>query len=60
MGMNDELRGLTLRKTAAHEIRQWAVAAGMTTLRQDGWHKCRLGLTTVEEVLRVTHQDWEA
>ena len=60
MGMNDELRGLALRKTPAHEIRQWAVAAGMTTLRQDGWHKCRLGLTTVEEVLRVTHQDWEA
>jgi general secretion pathway protein E len=60
MGMNEELRGLALRKTPAHEIRQWAVAAGMTTLRQDGWHKCRLGVTTVEEVLRVTHQDWEA
>mgnify|MGYP003482679207 CR=1 FL=1 len=25
----------------------------MTTLRSDGWHKVRAGLTTVEEVLRV-------
>jgi type II secretory ATPase GspE/PulE/Tfp pilus assembly ATPase PilB-like protein len=32
----------------------------MTTLRQDGWHKCCLGVTTVEEVLRVTHEDMEA
>jgi general secretion pathway protein E len=60
MGMNEELRGLAIRKTPAHEIRQWAVGSGMTTLRQDGWHKCRRGFTTVEEVLRVTHQDWEA
>jgi type II secretory ATPase GspE/PulE/Tfp pilus assembly ATPase PilB-like protein len=36
------------------------MAAGMTTLRQDGWNKCCLGVTTVEEVLRVTHEDMEA
>jgi type II secretory ATPase GspE/PulE/Tfp pilus assembly ATPase PilB-like protein len=60
MGMSEELRGLALRKTPGHEIRQKAVAAGMTTLRQDGWNKCCLGITTVEEVLRVTHEDMEA
>ena len=27
---------------------------GMRTLRTDGWNKVRAGLTTVEEVLRVT------
>ena len=58
--MTEELRSLTLRKTPGHEIRQHAVAAGMTTLRQDGWHRCCLGVTTVEEVLRVTHEDVEA
>jgi general secretion pathway protein E len=59
MGMTEELRGLTIRKTPGHEIRQRAVAVGMTTLRQDGWQKCCLGVTTVEEVLRVSHEDSE-
>jgi type II secretory ATPase GspE/PulE/Tfp pilus assembly ATPase PilB-like protein len=31
----------------------------MTTLRQDGWRKCCAGLTTIDEVLRVTHEDTE-
>ena len=57
--MTEELRSLALRKTPGHEIRQRAVAAGMTTLRQDGWNKCCLGVTTVDEVLRVTHEDLE-
>jgi general secretion pathway protein E len=59
MAMTEELRGLTIRKTPGHEIRQRAVAVGMTTLRQDGWQKCCLGVTTLEEVLRVTHEDSE-
>ena len=60
MAMTDGLRGLTLRKIPGHEIRQRAVADGMTTLRQDGWNKCCQGVTTVDEVLRVTHEDMEA
>ncbi len=60
MPMTEELRSLTLRKTPGHEIRQRAVAGGMTSLRQDGWQKCCLGITTIEEVLRVTHEDSEA
>jgi type II secretory ATPase GspE/PulE/Tfp pilus assembly ATPase PilB-like protein len=59
MRMTEELRGLTLRKIPGHEIRQRAVAAGMATLRQDGWEKCCQGLTTVDEVLRVTREDSE-
>lgn len=54
--MTEDLRSLTLRKTPGHEIRQRAMAAGMATLRQDGWTKCCEGLTTIEEVLRVTHE----
>jgi general secretion pathway protein E len=60
MRLSEELRGLVLRKAPGHELRQRAVAAGMTTLRQDGWHKCCLGLTTVDEILRVTHEESEA
>ena len=59
MPMTEEVRSLTLRKTPGHEIRQRAIAGGMTTLRQDGWAKCHLGVTTTEEVLRVTHEDTE-
>jgi type II secretion system protein E len=60
MAMTEELRSLTIRKTPGHEIRQRAIASGMTTLRQDGWHRCCMGITTPEEVLRVTHEDSEA
>ncbi|MBI3458500.1 MAG: type II secretion system ATPase GspE [Candidatus Rokubacteria bacterium] len=57
--MTEEMRSLTLRKTSGHEIRQRAIVAGMTTLRQDGWAKCCLGVTTIDEVLRVTHEESE-
>jgi general secretion pathway protein E len=57
--MTEELRALTLRKAPGQELRQRAIAAGMITLRQDGWAKCCEGLTTIDEVLRVTHGDSE-
>jgi type II secretory ATPase GspE/PulE/Tfp pilus assembly ATPase PilB-like protein len=57
--MTEELRSLTLRKAPGHEIRQRAIAAGMTTLRQDGWAKCCAGTSTIDEVLRVTHEESE-
>jgi type II secretion system protein E len=57
--MTEEMRSLTLRKSPGHELHQRAVATGMTTLRQDGWAKCCQGVTTIDEVLRVTHEDSE-
>ncbi len=57
--MTEELRSLTLRKSPGHEIRQRAIAAGMQTLRQDGWAKCCAGVTTIDEVQRVTHEESE-
>jgi general secretion pathway protein E len=57
--MTEEFRSMTLRKTPGHEVRQRAIATGMLTLRRDGWAKCCLGLTTVDEVLRVTHDESE-
>jgi general secretion pathway protein E len=57
--MTEEMRSLTLQKAPGHEIRQRAMAAGMATLRRDGWAKCCLGVTTIDEVLRVTHEDSE-
>jgi type II secretion system protein E len=60
MRLSEDLRSLALRKAPGHELRQHAIAAGMTTLRQDGWSKCCMGLTSVEEVLRVTHEEPDA
>ena len=39
----------------SHEIRELARKEGMTTLRQDAWSKMISGITTLDEVLRVTN-----
>jgi general secretion pathway protein E len=55
--ITDDVRSLVLRRASTPEIRRHAIEAGMTTLRLDGWLKARNGLTTVEEILRVTQED---
>ena len=55
--ITEETRGLIVRKTPVGEIRRHAVDHGMVTLREDGWAKARAGITTVEEILRVTQED---
>jgi len=54
MPMDDEVKDLTLRRAPANEIRRAAVQTGMKTLRQSGIAKIKQGVTTIEEVLRVT------
>ncbi len=54
---NDEIRQLANDRTGTNAIRQAAIAAGMKTLRQDGWIKVAKGLTSIDEVLRVTKAD---
>ena len=55
--MDDEIRTLILSKTDANTIRSRAMEKGMLTLRQDGARKVLAGLTTTEEVLRVTQEE---
>ncbi len=52
--VNDEIERLILEKRPVSEIKREAVANGMITLRDDAIHKLSQGLTTPEEVLRVT------
>jgi type IV pilus assembly protein PilB len=52
--MNEEIRSLILKRASADEIAAVAVGKGMKRLREDGLEKIRLGLTSPEEVLRVT------
>jgi general secretion pathway protein E len=55
--VDDDIRQLILSKTSAHIIRDAARKKGMRTLREDGWDKVVSGVTTVEEILRVTLSD---
>jgi general secretion pathway protein E len=52
--IDEPIKDLILGRADAGAIRAKAVAGGMSLLRDDGWDKVRRGLTTVEEVLRVT------
>ncbi len=52
--MSPRLRRLTLATASVDEIRETAVNEGMVTLREDALLKVREGLTTIEEMARVT------
>jgi type IV pilus assembly protein PilB len=54
MPITEELRTLILRNAPTAEIRDLALNQGMKTLRQNALQKVIEGVTTVEEVLRVT------
>src|SRR5437867_2092980 len=55
--LDEAVRPLILNRSAASTIAQRAMEQGMRTLRHDGWNKVRAGLTTIEEVLRVTQTE---
>ena len=54
--MSDPIRRLVMQHATAGEIQRQAVEEGMRTMYQDGLLKCLRGVTTVEEVLRVTQE----
>jgi len=55
--VDDELREMILRRDGANRLKKYAVEHGMKTLRDDGWDRVRAGVTTAEEVLRITKSD---
>jgi type II secretion system protein E len=57
--VNDEIRNMIMAKATSRELREKAISLGMKTLRQDGIEKVMKGITTSDEVLRVTQQDVE-
>lgn len=57
MVIDEKLRNLITSKAAAAEIKKHAQSSGMLTLKEDGIRKIREGLTSVEEVLRVTQEE---
>ena len=54
MDSNNDLRRMILKNASADELREAARRAGMRMLAEDGWRLVQSGITTPEEVLRVT------
>ena len=52
--MSEQIKKLVVAKAHDSELRQVAIREGMTTLREDAWRKVQVGLTTLEEAVRVT------
>ncbi len=53
MLMSEEISRLTVEEATAERIKAVAIEEGMMPLRQDGLEKCRMGRTSVEEIVRV-------
>jgi len=51
--MSEEIQRMAVERCPSHDITAVAVEQGMKTLRRDGMEKVKMGLTTLEEVLRV-------
>ena len=54
MTMSDEIKSLTVQRAPEAEISAIARAQGMITVREDGLQKVREGVTSIEEIARVT------
>jgi general secretion pathway protein E len=55
--IDEDARSLILRHASTRDIRQHAIQRGMVTLRMDGYKRACEGVTTIEEILRVTQED---
>jgi len=56
MELNEELRSAIMRNEDASKITGIARRNGMRNLREDGWMKVASGMTTPDEVIRVTQE----
>jgi general secretion pathway protein E len=56
MEMNDAIRRLVMQNADAGALAAASRANGMRMLKEDGWDKVEAGLTTVDELLRVTQE----
>ena len=54
MDVNEQIQELIVKRATSADIQRLAVSQGMITMRQDGYLKALAGVTTLEEVNRVT------
>ena len=56
LSVTEEIKNMVTAKRSANEIKKKALEQGMRVLRDDGMEKVKSGVTTAEEVLRVTEE----
>ena len=54
--VTEGIEHLILQRSSSNAIKQKAVEEGMLTLRDDGWAKVLEGMTTIEEIVRVSEE----
>lgn len=55
--IDDDMRELIVNRRSAGELLKMALTKGIKLMREDGWAKVLKGMTTVEEIVRVTKVD---
>jgi type II secretion system protein E len=55
--ISEAIRESVLARASSQQIKKKAIDLGMVTLRYDGWQKALAGVTTIDEVMRVTQQE---
>lgn len=55
--IDDAIRDMVVKRKSSDEIKEYAVSHGMKTLRENAFKKALAGLTTIEEVLRITTEE---
>ena len=53
MSVTEDIERLAVARASSADIGRTARSEGMLTLREDGWEKAKMGLTSIEEILRV-------
>lgn len=56
MEVDEDIRRLIVTKSTSNEISAMAIKNGMTTMLEDGLEKIKMGITTIEEIVRVTKE----
>lgn len=57
LAVDDKMREMIIARASADDIKKYAISCGMKTLREDAMEKYKQGVTTMEEVVRVTAEE---
>jgi type IV pilus assembly protein PilB len=55
--IDDDIRSMIIKRAPSDDIKAHAISKGMHLLRENAFKKCLMGLTTIEEVLRITTEE---
>ena len=56
LGVSEKIQNMIVANSTSTDIQTQAIKEGMITMQQDGFIKALQGITTIEEILRVTRE----